>query len=48
MFLILLALSQYDAMANLVVIEAFSAKDKEMYCIVTPWECRIAMVIDAM
>ena len=41
-------LSSYAAIANLVVIDAFSAIDKETYCNVTPWECRIAIVIDAM
>ena len=30
------------------MIEAFSAIDNETYCIVTPWECRIAIVIDAI
>ena len=38
----------YAAIANLVVIEAFSAIDSDIYCIVTPCEWRIAIVIDAM
>ena len=35
-------------MANRVVMDAFSARDSVTYCIVTPWECRIATVIDAI
>ena len=35
-------------MANLVVNAALSANDKAIYCIVTPCECLIAIVILAM
>ena len=35
-------------MANRVVNAARSAIDKAMYCIVTPCECRMAIVILAM
>ena len=38
----------YAAIANLVVIEAFSAIDRDMYCILTPCDWRSAIVIDAM
>ena len=38
----------YAAIANLVVIDAFSARDNATYCIVTPWECRIAIVMETM
>ena len=38
----------YAAIANLVVIEAFSARVNATYCIVTPWECRIAIVMETM
>ena len=38
----------YECIANLVVIAALSARGSEMYCIVTPWECLIAIVIAAM
>ena len=40
--------SLYAAMANLVVIVAFSAKLKATYCMVTPCEWRIAIVMYAM
>ena len=35
-------------MANLVVMEAFSGIDNLTYCMVTPCECRMAMVMEAM
>ena len=38
----------YAAIANLVVIDAFSASDNAIYCIVTPCECRIAMEMEAI
>ena len=31
-----------------MVIEAFSARESATYCIVTPWERRIAMQMDAI
>ena len=36
------------AIANLVVMVAFSSMDNDTYCIVTPCECRMAIVILAM
>ena len=44
----LLRPSLYAAMANLVVIVAFSANPNATYCMVTPCEWRIAIVMYAM
>ena len=42
------AFSSYDATANRVVKAALSANDNAIYCIVTPCECLMAIVILAM